>query len=406
MPAKNESTGTTGLFKIEVDGVERYQVDYRYRDAKTGRPKRYKKRFPPKTPKAYAVAEARRVVLAAHAGTLQTEREELASKLAADAAATAAQKPMLSEAFDLYYSWLRSERHRPQAAGDRAKHKAQLLAVIGDMRTDQLTREHVARFIRARTGDGMSHATINRGLATFGQLVRAGAAGDLYSGVPIFSAEQAQAIGRIQKLEEPAERVRWLQGDQGERLFAVLPAWLYDLAKAAALTGCRQGELRLLPRTCVDLDGGRLSILKTKTNRNRYLAIGDDLADVLTRCMARSRCMLVFTDEKGEPVTKDRITHAFTRAARKAGIGDFHFHDLRHHFATTAIANGAELYTVQRVLGHTNPATTTKYAHVGDRAMREALVSVPSPDAPRMPLRVIQGGAAAPAQEAPEAAIR
>ena len=47
----------------------------------------------------------------------------------------------------------------------------------------------------------------------------------------------------------------------------------------------------------------------------------------------------------------------------KAQIEDFHFHDLRHTFATRLVQAGVELYKVQRLLGHKSPVMTQRYAH-------------------------------------------
>ena len=56
----------------------------------------------------------------------------------------------------------------------------------------------------------------------------------------------------------------------------------------------------------------------------------------------------------------------------KAGIEDVRLHDLRHTVASQAVARGVSLPTVAKMLGHTQPAMTLRYAHVGDREVEQA----------------------------------
>ena len=66
------------------------------------------------------------------------------------------------------------------------------------------------------------------------------------------------------------------------------------------------------------------------------------------------------------PKTGFRLVHvdkSFKTALRMAGIDDFRFHDLRHTAASWMIQCGADLYAVQKILGHTHIRTTQRYAH-------------------------------------------
>ena len=70
------------------------------------------------------------------------------------------------------------------------------------------------------------------------------------------------------------------------------------------------------------------------------------------------------------------IGSAFDSALRKAGIKDFHFHDLRHTFATHLLAAGESLGRLQKLLGHSTPAMTDRYAHLTSEAAHGAVAKL------------------------------
>jgi hypothetical protein len=79
----------------------------------------------------------------------------------------------------------------------------------------------------------------------------------------------------------------------------------------------------------------------------------------------------VFHDEEGHRWPD--IRHAFDRACRHAGIVDFHFHDLRHTFASWLAMRGVPLATVSSLLGHTTPTMTLRYAHLSPKHLTSAV---------------------------------
>ena len=96
---------------------------------------------------------------------------------------------------------------------------------------------------------------------------------------------------------------------------------------------------------------------------------------------------LVFTDSKGDAVRRNAIGHVWRRAAARAGVEGFSWHDLRHYAASTLIDKGASVKAVQRHLGHKSASTTLDvYAHLWPdsedltrRALEAGLENVVSP---------------------------
>jgi integrase len=67
------------------------------------------------------------------------------------------------------------------------------------------------------------------------------------------------------------------------------------------------------------------------------------------------------------------VKRAFTSSLDRAGIKDFHFHDLRHTFASQMIMRGASLKEVQEILGHKTMTMTLRYAHLSQEHKKKAV---------------------------------
>jgi site-specific recombinase XerD len=75
-------------------------------------------------------------------------------------------------------------------------------------------------------------------------------------------------------------------------------------------------------------------------------------------------------------INGNRITVAFERACKRAGIQDFRFHDLRHTFARYLTMGGANLRTVQTPLGYQDLRITMRYSHLSPEHLQEAVATL------------------------------
>ena len=83
---------------------------------------------------------------------------------------------------------------------------------------------------------------------------------------------------------------------------------------------------------------------------------------------------LVFTNDDGSPVHRERVARAFDQALKKAGIRHIRVHDLRHTFATLQLEMGVNVKKISEMLGHSNIGITLgTYSHVTKQMDREAI---------------------------------
>jgi len=172
-------------------------------------------------------------------------------------------------------------------------------------------------------------------------------------------------------LKENNKRLRFLTGEEVQGLLSVCLPHLRPIVKCAVLTGARRGEI--LSLKWEQVRNGFIYLEKTKTNEARQIPISDDLEAVFRGIRRREglRSEYVFTYQ-GQPV-RNNIKHSFNSAVKKAGIVNFHFHDLRHTFASQMLLRGSTLKDVQELLGHKSMTMTLRYAHLTQESKRKAV---------------------------------
>lgn len=134
-------------------------------------------------------------------------------------------------------------------------------------------------------------------------------------------------------------------------------SYLYPIVVIALNTGMRKGEILSLEWRMIDLKNGSIRLENTKNGDKRNVPLNNTVMEVL-RSLPRA-----INDGKLFANTLHKWG-AFDLAVRKAGIKDFHFHDLRHTFASWLVMAGANLTTIKELLGHRSITMTLRYAHL------------------------------------------
>jgi len=175
-------------------------------------------------------------------------------------------------------------------------------------------------------------------------------------------------------------RERFLNDDEIRRLSRVLDTrlakqpLLVSIVRLLLLTGCRKSEILTLKWS--DYREGKLYLRDSKTGpRTVWLCTpGRRILDGLPR----TGCWM-FPSPRGERCLSTDALKLFWHDVRSdAGITDVRCHDLRHTYASVALAHEETILTIGRLLGHANPATTLKYTHLADASVQEAAESLVS----------------------------
>lgn len=142
-----------------------------------------------------------------------------------------------------------------------------------------------------------------------------------------------------------------------------------------ARTGLRVGELCALTADAVIPMSGRhwLRVPVGKLHNDRYVPLHPQLVELLdTHQAERDDGIDRLIVWNGGPLNRHQITRMLNRAAKAAGIGHVHPHQLRHTIATQAINRGMSLEAVAAMLGHKTLRMTLVYARIADRTVSDA----------------------------------
>jgi len=187
--------------------------------------------------------------------------------------------------------------------------------------------------------------------------------------------ELAKTGGRELELISSAELTRLLQAPEGGSEMSLRDRAFLELFFS---TGLRVSELAGLNRDSFDLARDEFTV-RGKGEKVRLVFLSDDAKDALKAYLHKrgdvEEALFVSLAKKGDAPTRlttRSIERIVKQYAVKAGItGKVTPHVIRHSFATDLLQNGADIRSVQVMLGHSNIATTQIYTHITDRQLRD-----------------------------------
>ncbi|MFN3314797.1 MAG: tyrosine-type recombinase/integrase [Hyphomonas sp.] len=298
---------------------------------------------------------------------------EAAERVKARSAPEVTKKFTLSQALGTY--WTDICQHQSSAKTARSQCAMILTVLDGRMAMADLTNSDLMRFVSRRRAEA-SNATVNRQLQVLGRALR--------HMVRVHGAEMPLIDLKRAETAEPEERVRELTMAEQKRLFQHLRSDLQPFVQFALMTGARLATICDLKWSDVDHDSKRI-LFRVKGGKQMRFPLSREVAtllSVLPRSNLPEHRPFVFTFEDLSRKNKPRrrivasgggLMEDFRAALAAAEIEDFRFHDLRHTFATRLLRQTGNLKLVSRLLGHADVTTTTRYAHVLDQDLAEAL---------------------------------
>ncbi len=270
---------------------------------------------------------------------------------------------------------LASARLAPRTVDAYRRDLADLSAWLGGSPADATT-DRLAEYVATMRADGKAATTISRRIAAARSFYRHEVLLGTRTDNPAAELELPRRRRTLPRTLSPGEAERLIEAAAGTTPRSLRDRALVELLYGA---GLRVSEAVGLERSAVDLEG-RLVRCIGKGSKERVVPIGREAVEALRRYQSRGRPFLdtrhrpeLFLNAKGGPLTRAGAFFILRRLAGAAGLEPerVHPHLLRHSFATHLLEGGADLRSVQEMLGHADLATTELYTHVSDRRRRE-----------------------------------
>ncbi len=180
---------------------------------------------------------------------------------------------------------------------------------------------------------------------------------------------------KVKKFKENNERVRYLTEEEEIRLNQHFPEEHWPKVEIAIHTGLRRAEQFNLRWLDINFKTRIITVRESKSGEARHVSMNDRALEILRSLPSRLKSDWVFSSETGKtPLNPNNfINRVFAPALKKAKIEDFHWHDLRHTFASRLTMAGVDLRTVQQLMGHKTITMTLRYSHLSPAHTLEAV---------------------------------
>ena len=283
-----------------------------------------------------------------------------------------------------YYEWLvvmnRSEKTVQWYISDTVLFLRHLEDEFGgrDLHWERIGKNEMRDFIALERGRGVSRRSLLRRIGSvkgfFRYLVKRGVIKDS----PIIHMEMPKTEKRLPKVSPLEDMMRILASLSGdsvlERRNCAIIAFLYG-------TGARVSELVGINREDIDFRTGLVK-LRGKGGKMRLVPAGRFTLERLSEWLERQKASdakasgdadAVFTSLEGKRLSDRQVRNIVYRAVQKAKVGTpASPHTMRHSFATHMLDNGADLRSLQEMLGHVSLSTTQVYTHVTKQRLLNA----------------------------------
>lgn len=302
-------------------------------------------------------------------------------------------------AIECFSQWLSTIRHAsPHTISNYLRDIGQFITFVWPKTTspfpwDKITRAEAKRFIYSYSKTGAKPTSTARKLSSLRTFFKFLTTNGIIDSSPFSSLRPPHKEKVLPTLLTEEEIIRLLNAPQktlNQECFSegksLDPLKHFLLLRDSALfeslysTGARVSEIAMLRNQDVNLENGTC-VVKGKGKKERLCLLGEP-ALLAIREMLKHRILLwknsdqasapLFVNHKGQQLTTRSIERFMKHWLMCAGLPPtLSPHKLRHSFATHLLTHGADLRTVQELLGHVSPATTQVYTHLSDEHLAE-----------------------------------
>ena len=279
-----------------------------------------------------------------------------------------------AEVFEKYIVQAQQDKKTRTYNTELLLYKNWLSKIIGTMSLRDISPFILETLKKNMADAGRSPRTITYALALTRQVFNYARNHDLFNG--------DNPVSKVKKPSSDNRRVRYLSQEEANLLLEELrkkSQQLHDMALISLHCGLRAGEIFNLRWDDINFRDNTIFIKDTKSNHNRNAIMTEDVKNLLQKKVKEASTELVFVSSRGKQITE--ISRTFDRVIESLGfnknVSDTRkkvvFHTLRHTYASWLVMSGADLYTVQKLMGHSTIAMTERYSHLAPDYLKKAV---------------------------------
>lgn len=270
--------------------------------------------------------------------------------------------------FEIFKEKYMTTAYKDKGRGNRSFVNVHILPRFSEKKLDEITSRDIKQFL-----ESLSYitTTANRCFALLSILFKKAEEWEYLppksnpcAGVPTYKENKKQRFLSRMELLKLEESLKQQEREQKASYYTV------HALRLALYTGCRKSNIFNLQWKDVHLKERYVFLPDTKVGEGAC-PLNQKAYDLLVSLKRQEGNPYVFPGRiPGRPLCA--VTTAWRQILKRADIKDFRVHDLRHSFASLSLSQGVDLYTVSKLLGHKNIATTTRYAHLELEHLKEA----------------------------------
>ncbi len=208
----------------------------------------------------------------------------------------------------------------------------------------------------------ISPATVNRSLAVLKSM---------FNRAIVWGKAERNPCRVVKLFKENNQRLRFLEREEIDKLLANCCEHLRPIVIVALHTGMRKSEILGLKWHDIDIKRNIIHLSDTKNGEKREVPMNEVAQKTIIGVLKHPDSQYIFCNKDGQPYGD--IKKSFLTALDKSDIINFHFHDLRHTFASQLVMSGVDLNTVRELLGHKSLEMTLRYSHLSPDHKKRAV---------------------------------
>jgi integrase len=267
---------------------------------------------------------------------------------------------------DLYFPHVKA--HKRSWTRDEQLYRLRIKGKFGHLGLSQITRKAVNQFKLSLLGE-LSKASVNHHVQLLRHVFNLAVSWEVLDRNVLKGIELLSLDNQVENYLDDAAFDRFVEVAKTAENRNVCLILLFLLTTGARL---REGLCAEWKQVDVANRVWKIPATNTKSKKLKYLPLGDSTLWVIEQLSSQGESAYLFpSPATGKPYTT--ITRAWYVIRKKAGLPDnVRIHDLRHTFASRVVSRGRSLFECQKLLGHADPRTTMRYAHLGMGAMQDA----------------------------------